>query len=82
MIAFLRKLWLFARPYKSRLALGLACGVFYAITNAVLVLVIKVVVNVVFPGAEVSSPAPHVLNVPAFLRPLWDDVSHWLAADG
>src|SRR6185436_6266395 len=76
MIAFLRSLWRFARPYKSRLVLGLACGVCYAMANAMLVLVIKLVVDLVFPGAAQSANSPQVQRTTDFLRPLLETFSH------
>jgi subfamily B ATP-binding cassette protein MsbA len=80
MIAFLRSLWRFARPYKSRLVLGLVCGIFYAMANAMLVLVIKLVVDLVFPGATQNATAQHIQRTPGFLRPLVEHVSHWMSA--
>ncbi len=80
MIAFLRKLWCFARPYKSRLVLGLCCGVLYALTNALLVLAIKLVVNVVFPGAAPSPVAQRIQKAPSILQPLAANFAHWLSA--
>ena len=33
MAAFLRSIWPFARPYRVRLILGLACGILCALAN-------------------------------------------------
>src|SRR5438105_1334137 len=49
MISFLRRLWIYVRPYKARLAMGLICGILFAFTNVALVGVIKLVINVIFP---------------------------------
>jgi len=50
MFAFLRRIWPFVRPYRSRLVLGLVCGVLSAVASATLVGLIKIVVKLVFPG--------------------------------
>jgi len=57
MLAFLRRIWPFARPYRSRLLLGLVCGVLSAAASAALVGMIKVVIELVFPGPEPVSVA-------------------------
>jgi hypothetical protein len=36
MIAFLRRLWAFVRPYRFRFILGLLCGIIYGLTNGAL----------------------------------------------
>lgn len=71
---FLRRLWKFARPYRVRLALGLLCGVAFALSNGLLILVIKLVVNLVFamPGETGISLAEALGKAPAMLRPLVD----------
>ena len=58
--------------------LGLLCGVLYALTNGLLVLVIKVVVNLVF--AKEVSAAEMLGQAPAMLRPLTEKLMEWLPA--
>ncbi len=36
MIYFLRQIWGFVRPYRGRFYLGLLCGVFYGLTQGLL----------------------------------------------
>jgi len=48
MIAFLRRLWIYVQPYKARLAMGLICGMLFALTNVALVGAVRLVINVVF----------------------------------
>ena len=48
MISFLRRLWIYVQPYRARLAMGLICGILYAMTNVALVGVVKLVINAVF----------------------------------
>ena len=51
MLSFFRRIWGFSRPYKTRLVLGLVCGILFALANGALILVIQQVVNLVFPSA-------------------------------
>lgn len=68
---FLSRLWSFVRPYQVRLALGLLAGIAFALTNGLLILVIKLVVNLVFakPGEEAVSLAQVLGKAPVLLRP-------------
>jgi subfamily B ATP-binding cassette protein MsbA len=75
---FFRRLWTYVRPYRARLSLGLLCGVLYALTNGLLILVIKVVVNLVF-SKEVSA-AEMLGNAPGPIRPLAERLTEWLPA--
>jgi subfamily B ATP-binding cassette protein MsbA len=74
MTDFLKKLWGFVRPYRGRFFLGLLCGIFYGLTNGLLLGVAKVVVDLIFSGStnfhEQLEKAPH------WIRPL----THWLAS--
>jgi subfamily B ATP-binding cassette protein MsbA len=73
MIEFLGSVWQFVRPYRVRFYLGLLCGVFYGLTNGILLGVAKVVMDLIFRGStnfhEKLEKAPH------WLRPF----THWLA---
>ena len=57
MFAFLRRIWPFVRLYRSRLLLGLSCGVLSALATGALQFLIKIVVDLVFPGPEPVSVA-------------------------
>ena len=57
MFAFLRRIWPFVRPYKGRLMLGLACGVVSALASGALMALVKLVVDLVFPGLKPVSVA-------------------------
>ena len=74
MADFLKQLWGFVRPYRGRFFLGLLCGIFYGLTNGLLLGVAKVVVDLIFSGStnfhEQLEKAPH------WIRPL----THGLAA--
>ena len=64
MTAFLLRIWAFVRPYKTRLLLGLVCATLFALSNAALMLVVKVVPDVVFasPDKNVVGELLHKLD--------------------
>src|SRR5437764_13118898 len=76
MTEFFGRIWTFVRPHKKRLLLGLLCGFFYAITSGSMMLLVNLVVNAVFPGAEPFSLAKQIDRLPELIRPL----AHSLAA--
>jgi len=76
--AFYRRIWTFARPYKTRLILGFACGVLCALTNGALILAVKLVVGLVFEGSAKIPVAEHLAKMPAFVRPLLLSLEQWL----
>jgi subfamily B ATP-binding cassette protein MsbA len=76
--AFYRRIWAFARPYQTRLILGLVCGILCALANGALIMVVKLVVNLVFPGSAKLPVVQHLEKLPAFLRPLVQNLEHWL----
>src|SRR3954447_12719738 len=78
MIAFLRRIWVFVRPYKTRLILGLLCGILYAVANGALVMIIKAVVNHVFPGPEAPAAAQQLQSAPAAFRPMLQKLAAFL----
>src|SRR5437016_1547815 len=65
-----RRLSPFVRAYKQRLLLGLLCGFLYAFTSGTMMLLVNLVVNAVFPGAEHFSLSKEVERLPEFIRPL------------
>jgi subfamily B ATP-binding cassette protein MsbA len=72
MTDFFGKLWVFVRPYRGRFYLGLLCGVFYGLSQPLLIAVLKVVLGLVFNGSTNFSDqlekAPH-----------FHSLAHWLA---
>src|SRR5258707_3272170 len=78
MKAFLRRMSAFVRPYKSRLFLGLLCGIIYALSNGALVVVIKLVIDLVFSGSAKISVAHELENAPAFLHSFVERLTSWL----
>jgi len=70
MIAFLRRIWMFVKPYQSRLVLGLLCGILYAVANAAFVIAGKLVIDLVFPATRSGTLANELARAPKFARPL------------
>lgn len=68
MIKFLQRLWVFVRPYRGRLILGLVCGICFAISNVVLAGVLRIAVNFVFPKEVDASMDRKLAHTPAFVR--------------
>jgi ATP-binding cassette, subfamily B, bacterial MsbA len=68
MTDFLKKLWVFVHPYRGRFFLGLVCGIFYGLTNGLMLGAFKVVIDLIFSGStnfhEQLEKAPH------WIRPL------------
>jgi subfamily B ATP-binding cassette protein MsbA len=90
MLPFLRQLWVFVRPYRQRLWLGLVCGSLFGVFNGILIGAVKIVVQLVFEGktdlhSQLENAAPwiHPLShriaalVPEFSAPARDDHVGW-----
>ncbi len=65
MMEFLRRFLPFVRPYRGRVALGIASGVLFAATNALLLTVVRLVVDLVFPTAGKAPGAAILEALPA-----------------
>ncbi len=74
MIVFLRQLWGFVRPYRARFFLGLVCGVFYGLTNGLLLGAANVVMDLIFKGS--FSFQEQLAKAPQMIQPL----THWLTS--
>src|SRR4051812_3285804 len=73
MAVFLRRLWTFVRPWRSRLFLGSFFGVLYALTNGLFLLCVRLVVDVVFPSTR-TVPLSEQLNKSPLLKPLLEPI--------
>jgi len=95
MVAFLRSLWTFIRPYRGRFFLGLLCGILFALVNGLLLGAVKVVVQLVFEGEtnlhQQLENAPRWIHpisqplaalVPEFHAPAPNDTIRWLLVIG
>jgi ATP-binding cassette, subfamily B, bacterial MsbA len=78
MIAFLRKLSAYVRPYRFRLILGLICGVVSGLSNGALIMSVRLVVNMVFAEPGRVSLAGQVKELPRFLQPLGEKLLAFL----
>ncbi len=67
MLAFLRRVWELARPYRVRLFLGVLTGFLAGVTGPMLIATITLVSSIVFPAA--NGQAQHIKQMPAFLQP-------------
>jgi subfamily B ATP-binding cassette protein MsbA len=78
MIVLLRRLWPFFGPHRARFFLGLTFGSLNAAMNGVLILVVKLVTNLVFPGVGHVSVSEQLAKAPQFLHPLVHSLEQWL----
>src|SRR5215469_8318302 len=70
MIAFLRRLWTFVRPYRTRLLMGSICGFLLAATQGMLYLVVQVGTGLIFHNDAQSSVEEQIHKAPAVIRPM------------
>jgi subfamily B ATP-binding cassette protein MsbA len=72
MAAFLRRVWALARPYRTRLILGLIFSVLFALSNLLLVSALKLVPDVLFPKPDTNPVADWLQStnkhLPDFMR--------------
>jgi subfamily B ATP-binding cassette protein MsbA len=76
--AFYGRIWAFARPYQTRLILGLVFGILCALTNGALIIAVKLVVDLMFAGSARISVAQHLEKLPSIVRPLAESLTQWL----
>lgn len=70
MIAFLRRLWTFVRPYQARLVMGLICGILLALVNGMLLVILKVGPDLIFHNGVQLSPEKQIQKAPRLVQPL------------
>ena len=68
MILFLRQLWEFVRPYRSRFYLGLITGILSGLVEPLLVLSVIFVFAVIFPEASPATLEKFTHSLPGFAR--------------
>ena len=68
MTDFLKKMWGFVRPYRGRFFLGLICGIFYGLTNSLMLGASKVVIDLIFLGA--TNFHEQLEKAPQWIRPV------------
>jgi len=78
---FIGKTMALARPYRGRLALGVLFGILAGLASPLLILSIKLVFDVVFPGAdqtELEKWQEALKNAPIFIQKLAAAMNDWL----
>ena len=78
MAGFLRRLWIFVRPYRLRLFLGLVFGILYGLANGALILAIRLVVRLIFEGSARLPVSDELAKLPVFLQPLAGRLIQWI----
>ncbi|HTB86068.1 MAG TPA: ABC transporter ATP-binding protein [Candidatus Sulfotelmatobacter sp.] len=74
MIDFLRKTWVFTRPYRGRLFLGFFCGMMFGVINGIVIAAFKPILNLVFKGhAGVRAQLENIQSA------IFHPPAHWLA---
>jgi len=74
MTDFLRKLWGLARPYRTRLFLGVFTGILAGLMPALMIVTITLVASVVFPSPNQSLLEKQWSRLPAFAAQWLQDV--------
>jgi subfamily B ATP-binding cassette protein MsbA len=74
MLAFLFKVWGLARPYRTRLFLGVLTGVISGLLSPLLIATVMFVYGAVFPTANSAATGKLPMKVPAFVQNWFGDV--------
>ena len=79
MTLFLRKLLKLIAPYRIRFIGGILSGVLFAVANSALLIVLKVVVDLIYPMAGAENSEATVKKLPAFLQQFVEIFEQWLS---
>jgi len=82
MIEFLYRLLNLARPYWSRLILGIVFGFLSGLIEPLVLPLVPLVGSVVFAGANHNSAATFLKNLSPKLQAIADHIAHWFSASG
>ena len=74
MLAFLFKVWGLARPYRTRLFIGVVTGVLSGLLSPLLIATVMFVYGAVFPTADSVATGRLPMKVPAFVQDWFGDV--------
>jgi subfamily B ATP-binding cassette protein MsbA len=80
MTVFFQRIWSLARPYKTRLLLGLICGIIAALANGAMLLLIKIIGDLVLNGSATVAFSEKISKLPSLIRPLAEDLVRRLPA--
>jgi ABC-type multidrug transport system fused ATPase/permease subunit len=79
MTDFLRKLLKLIAPYRARFIGGILSGVLFAVANAALMLLLKLVVDIIFPQEGAKSASDYIQKLPTFVQHFSSGLIDWLA---
>ena len=82
MIEFLHRLLNLAKPYLSRLVLGIVFGFLSGLVEPLVLPLVPLVGSVVFAGADNNSAATFLKNLSPKLQAIAEHVAHWFSASG
>jgi subfamily B ATP-binding cassette protein MsbA len=82
MIEFLHRLLNLAKPYWSRLVLGIVFGFLSGLVEPLVLPLVPLVGSVVFAGADNNSAANFLKNLSPKLQAIAEHVAHWFSASG
>ena len=74
MLAFLFKVWGLARPYRTRLLIGVVTGVISGLLSPLLIATVMFVYGAVFPSKETLDTGKLMMKVPAFVQNWFGEV--------
>jgi len=77
MITFLVKVWGLARPYRTRLFLGVLTGVLSGLMVPVIIAIITLVTGAVFPATDAPVVHRQLSWAPAFVQHAYDVARQW-----
>ncbi len=79
MTDFLRKLLKLIAPYRIRFIGGILSGVLFAVANAGLMLLLKLVVDMIYPTEGVAGAKDYILKLPTFAQNVVSHLNDWLS---
>ena len=80
MLAFLFKVWGLARPYRTRLFIGVVTGIISGLLSPLLIATIMFVYGAVFPSASSMATGKLPMKAPAFVQDWFGNVRAGLAS--
>jgi subfamily B ATP-binding cassette protein MsbA len=77
MTEFIRHVLTMVRPYRTRMVLGILCGVLSGLSGLMLVVTIQLIISAIFPGATETPLMKRIEDLPDFIR---EPLQHFLSA--
>jgi subfamily B ATP-binding cassette protein MsbA len=82
LVAFVRTVFGLTKPYRVRLALGVAFGFLAGVSTPLLMASVKVVFDVIFPQPGAPTLFDQLQNAPSLFRPVLEWLHPWLPKAG